>query len=595
MLDMYTTMKNVQILLSLLKQRGICRVVHSPGGSNVALSRSIQNDPFFIEYSVVDERSSVFFAMGLAMELDEPVVVLCTSGTAVTNFSSGMAEAYYKGVPVVAVTADRSTYLLDQLETQKLNQTDIFKSITKCEVTLPVVQTDDDAWYCNRLVNEALLELYHHGAGPVHINVPTVGSNGGFSAMELPSQRMITRLTIEDSAEEWLTKRDELLSAEKVLVVMGENGRYSQDDLKAIEKFAIAYDCVVSVEHMSPYKKERSLITYRATEAMTSSAFEPLVPDLVINVDGNIASVNLKDYLRLKRGKFRHWSIMPNGKVRDVFKGLTDIFECSPRYFFNRLADLADSVEKNRSDYYVLWQEAVEAVEMPELPLSHLAVAKSLACRIPENSLLELGILNSTRTMQFFDLDPSVKVSSNIGALGIDGSLSTLIGRSVATDALSFIIQGDLSFFYDMNALNIRHVPSNLRVLVVNNGGGGEFHIGMNPDEVDDMDTYLTAAHSTRAEGWARSRGFKYLSVNREGELDAAVDEFVSPDSEAPVFLEVFTSKFDDAELLKRFYKNNSGASLKERALDEAKQFAKSNFSGKLFSAASRLGKHNRA
>ena len=586
---MYTSMKNVQILLRLLKDRGISRVVHSPGGCNLSLARSIQNDPYFVEYSVVDERSAVFFAMGLSMELNEPVVVLCTSGTAVSNYSSGLAEAFYKGVPLVAVTADRSTYLLDQLETQKINQVDIFKSITKCEVTLPVVQSADDAWYCNRLVNEALLELDHNGLGPVHINVPTVGNNGGFSVPELPTQRIITRICHESAPEEWRAKVNELASAKRILVILGENGNYSEDDLVNISRFAELYKCVVSVEHMTRYKGPRSLFTYRATEAMAPSSFEALVPDLVINLDGNIASVKLKDYLRSHSGSYSHWSVLQSGRVRDVFKGLTDIFECSSSYFFKFFVENAPSQKVADSGYYEKWKNVVESVVEPELPLSHLAVAKAFSKKIPSGSNLELAILNSTRTMQYYDLDPSIRVSSNIGALGIDGCLSTLVGRSVASKRLSFIVQGDLSFFYDMNALNIQSIGSNLRILLVNNGGGGEFHIGTSIEEAGEMDRYLVAAHNTSAKEWAVSRGFLYFSVNVLDELDNCLDELVKEDSDRPVMVEVFTNKLDDAELLKSFYAENSGASFKERAFDGAKRFAKSKLPDGLLHVAGRI------
>lgn len=587
---MYTSMKNVQILLSLLKEFGVKKVVHSPGGCNAAISRSIQSDPYFEEYSVVDERSAVFFALGLSMDSDEPVVVLCTSGTAVANYSSGMSEAFYKGVPLVAITADRSPYLLNQLETQKIDQTSIFRSVTKYEATLPVVHCVDDEWYCNRLVNEALLELAHHGVGPVHINVPTVGSNGAFSIEKLPRQRVISRIGHESNMQDWLQKRDRLLDCEKILVVMGENGHYSDGDLDVIEKFANIYNCTISIEHMSAYKGPHSLITYRATEAMTQDSFDEFIPDLVINVDGNIASVNLKNYLRANKGAYDHWSVRPDGRIEDVFMGLTDVFECSPTFFFRFFVDNAPSERRNDQKYYDRWSRAVEAICMPELPFSHLSIARDFSSKIPDGSQLELGILNSTRTLQYFDLDPSVRVSSNIGALGIDGSLSTLVGRAAESDRLCFIVQGDLSFFYDMNALTIRYVGSNLRILVVNNGGGGEFHIGIQSGEVEDLDSFITAAHHATAREWAMSQGFAYLSASNSDEFGQALNTFVGK-SDSPILLEAFTDKASDAELLEHFYALNSNASARERAVGVVKKAAKTPLGQGLLKVAGKLSK----
>lgn len=572
---MYSLLRNIQIVVASLKAHGIKKVVHCPGGSNSPIGISFDTDDFFTCYSVVDERSALFFAIGLSIAGGrEPVAVVCTSGTAVSNLSSGMAEAYYKGVPIVAITADRSPYLLDQFEIQKIDQHAIFANCVKFEANLPIVNDTAESHYCDRLVNEALLELTSGIPGPVHLNVPVVGRSGCF-APKLPDVKVIRRHRSEDSDATWELLARKLESYKRVMVIVGENMGIDSATQEAMSRFFAVYNCMFSVEHMSNCHIDGSVVTYRATEAMTSGAFEALRPDLVIDFGGHIATVKLKEYLRERGGSFGHWSVREDGSVRDGFMSLTDVFCCEPRLFFGRMAGLASEGSRNDGVYYDQWRAAVAAVEPPSGGLTNFSVARELARDIPGGSFLELGILNSVRVMQFFDIDPSVTVSANLGALGIDGCLSTTVGVAAASEREVFIMQGDLSFFYDMNALGIRYTGANLHVLLVNNGGGGEFHINgvakMYPGVLDD---YLAAGHGKSAEGWARQCGFAYIGVRQEDELAGAMAEFVEPKS-GPVLMEVFTDRYGDSDLLDAFYAENSGATSAERAKSVAKGAAK--------------------
>lgn len=572
---MYSVLKNVQILVSSLKAHGVRNVVHCPGGADMPIGISLDSDDFFNCYSVVDERSAVYFAIGISMANgNSPVAVLCTSGTAVSNFHSGMEEAFYKGVPVIAITADRSPYLLDQFEIQKIDQRKIFAGCSKHEVDLPIVNNGDEAAYCDRLVNTALLEMSDGIPGPIHINVPTVGK-ARCVATSLPNVKVIKRIRLGEDEKELHLAHETLKNASRILVVVGENSGLTDADKRAMEEFHDKYGAVYSVEHMSNYKGAGSVISYRVTEAMASSAFDQFMPDLVIDFGGHIATVKLKAFLRERAGKFIHWSIQPDGRVRDGFKTLTNIFVCKPGEFFSYFNSMEPSnCLKSGADYYNAWKDAVSQIDPPIQGLSNFRVASSLAQWIPQNSYLELGILNSIRVMQFFDLDPSITVSANIGGLGIDGCLSTAVGKAAAVEEKVFIMQGDLSFFYDMNALNIRYVKSNLRVLLVNNGGAAEFHIGGGRKVHPDIDNYLAAKHGASARGWAEECGFKYLGVSDVDDLEDAMKIFTA-ESNAPILLEIFTDRDFDAEMLDTFYSDNSGASSSEKARSAAKFAAK--------------------
>ena len=577
---MYTKIRNVQILISALKAHDVRHVIHCTGGAGLPIGRSIEQDPYFTCYSMIDERSALYFALGLSMAKGNiPVAVVVTSGTAASNLESGLEEAYYKAVPIIAITADRSPYLLEQFEIQKTDQRAIFAGCSKMEVSLPIVNNDDEAWYCDRLVNETLLEMETGRPGPVHINVPTVGMTGLFEP-RLPDTKRIERHCVGEPDELWARCAAELASHSKIMVVVGENPGITPECEKAMTRFFETYDCMFSVEHMANYHGKGAVITYRRTEAMSSNAFAEYCPDFVIDFGGHIATVHLKTYLRERHGSFKHWHIDESGRVRDGYRALTDVFQCVPEYFFNKMVEHAPAGSRNDEQYYQKWKVAVDEVNPPLGEVSIFRTAKLLSEKIPAGSTLDLGILFSTRVMQFFDLDPSVQVSANLGALGIDGCLSTAVGKAAATDAPVFIMQGDMSFFYDMNALNIRYIRNNLRIVLINNGGGAEFHIAGGRKLIPEIDEFVAASHHGIAEGWAKSCGFRYICAKSVSELEAGVDSLVG-ESERPVFLEVFTSRDADAGMLDDFYKKYSGADTTEKMVGFAKNTVRRIIAGK--------------
>lgn len=569
---MYTGMKNVQLLISGLKAYGVKTIVHCPGGSNYGIGRSLDDDQYFTCFSAVDERSAAYIAIGLAQTLNDPVAVVVTSGGAVCNLSSGVAEAYYKHVPVLFVTADRHPYLLDQYEIQKINQDNIFDRYCKYSATLPIIKADDDLWYAHRIIAEGLLELNHHSCGPVHFNVPTVGANGGFLAKELPKFTLIDRVGLEDPEEKWRRLAQDATRFNHIMILLGENS-FDLETKQAISDFSDKFNAIVACEHMANYHGNHKVQTYVLTESMAFSAFEKVKPDLVITVGGHVVTVNVKDYLRRLKGTFEHWHVDVTGAVMDGFQSLRMVFEATPKFVFNRLASYVES--NNNELYYSEWNELLKTIEWPKSTnLTNMEVAKRLASALPANCNLDLAILNSTRMMNCFTLDSSVEVHSNIGTLGIDGCLSTAVGRSLVTDKLCFLLIGDLSFFYDMNALGLPDLRSNLRVVLMNNHGGGEFNMGLIPGEVEHLRKYITANHSHSAKGWAEECEFTYISVESLGELDDAFQKLTSP-SDSPIFVEVFTSMETDTKNINEFRALNAHEDVKEKVYSQVRMAAK--------------------
>lgn len=546
---MYTSIKNVQVVLALLKEYHISDVVISPGGNNIPIIHSVESDSYFHCYSVVDERSAAYFAMGMAQQKERPVALVCTSGTAVSNYLPALTEAKYQRVPLIAITSDRSPYLLDQLETQKIDQMNLFSTVCKKDVNLPIVNTDDDLWYCGRLVNEALIAMSNGANGPVHINVPTTGNPFDYSCEVLPKVRKIDYFSGAENLNTNIFKEYAIkLRDKKILLVIGE-GFVNRDNLiPLLTTFCEKSSAVCVVDYISNIHYPEAILSYRIMESMNDKDFDSLLPDVVITMGNNILSNNFKRFLRTHRLQFDHWAIDEGGEIRDVFKALKAEFCCTPEFFMESIIPFLN--ENTDQTFKEEWNAARNKTQIENFPYSNMAIIESFSKKIPEKSIVHLAILNSTRGFHLFDNKKQLKVYSNIGALGIDGCASTFIGQSMATDNLSFLIIGDLSFFYDMNSMGIKGIKNNVRILLLNNGGGGEFHYNMGKDHIPTLNDYISVKHSKVAKGWIESLGFQYIAVHNFDELSNALDIFTTPQAN-PVFIEAFTDMESDANLTK--------------------------------------------
>lgn len=550
---MYTNLQSYQIIIALLKKYNIKHLVLSAGSRNVPFVHSVEEDTFFTCYSVVDERSAAYFAMGLAQEIQSPVLISCTASTASSNYWPAIGEAFYQGVPIVVLTSDRNPAMLHQWEDQMIDQVGMFDRHVRKSVNLPIINGKDDMLYCQRLVNEALLELNHHGTGPVHINVPMKDYCMEFDVKELPEVRKIDRVGIESPNENWKQYVNKLSSYKRILIIPGQSPIFNNSLNEQLSLFFKNYNACISIEHMTNVQCDGSIHTSVCfdTRYMKRDFYE-FLPELVISFGYNVTQ-GIKEMLRWFNGKYEHWSIQPDGSVVDMYNSLTTIFECSPQYFFKYMNEHSNSNQCNNLVYYKSIKKYADSVEYPNFKYSSTYAIKNVVERISSGNILHLAINNAIRIANFFELQPEVKVYANIGTYGIDGCLSSAIGQAAATDKLCFLIIGDLAFFYDMNALRIQHIGKNLRILLINNRGGGEFYYnGSYINEASDLHT--TARHSTKAEGWVRENKFKYLSANNEASLETALETFFDENSEQSIFLEVFTEMKHDSDIVHEFY-----------------------------------------
>jgi 2-succinyl-5-enolpyruvyl-6-hydroxy-3-cyclohexene-1-carboxylate synthase len=470
---MYTDAKQVQLLIVMLKEYGIKRIVISPGTRNFPLVHSIENDPDFICYSIVDERSASYFAMGLILETGEPVAVSCTSGTASANYHSAVCEAYYQKMPLILLTADRNPYYLDHRENQMIPQVNMYGSSCIKAVTIPAIKDAQDEWYCYRTLNEALLETERKEKGPIQINyVLEDWELDRFHTPVLPQLKKMERIFMEDT-KLWEEKAREITSAKRVLVVFGQSTPPSNQLTTAIETFFSYTNSVISVDYTANLHCKGTLEMTRLMDSLQGEFFEEIEPDIVISMNNNYLN-GIKWALKGTRTLFTHWDVNADGKLVDEYRQLSSVFACTPLEFFEQMNEylFKEGQIKQEHAYYHTIEEKMKLLSDYDFEYSNLYVMKAFEKKVPAGANLHLGNIRSAYLAQFFPLSEQVRVYAHNGTTTIDGSLSTFVGQAAATDKLSFCFLGDLSFFYDMNALWNRYIKNTMRILLLNNGGG---------------------------------------------------------------------------------------------------------------------------
>ena len=563
----YTDERNVQIVISLLKQHGIKRVIASPGTTNLTFVASIQQDPWFEIYSSVDERSAAYMACGMAAESGEPVVISCTGATASRNYMPGLTEAFYRKLPVIAITSHQGTHRIGHLVAQQIDRRNPPADIAVESVTVPVVKDNADERFCEIEVNKALLALKQHGGGPVHINLFTTYSRD-YSVVQLPEAHLIRRYSQND-------RLPELTNDERIAVFIGSHKPFSEEETKALDNFCAANDAVVLCDHTSNYNGKYAVfpaLFFRQNHHTTELSKVRILIH-VGEVSGNYYGLLVKPQ--------EVWRISLDGELRDTFGKLSKVFEMPEEVFFRSYSKGGN----NKDSYLKACQKEYEDTYhmIPELPFGNIWIAKYLSSRIPSGANLHLGILNTLRSWNFFPVNKGVSCNSNVGGFGIDGIMSSLLGASLANPSkLFFGILGDLAFFYDLNSLGNRHVGNNLRIMLINNGRGTEFrnynHPGSNFG--DAADPFIAAAghfgfkSKKLVKHLSEDLGFQYLTASTKEDFLQAIPIFIQDKlSEKPILFEVFTDSEDESHALETILnlypvENTQQNDLKNKAKD---------------------------
>ena len=555
---MYCDKENVNTLTALLVAHGVGHAVVCPGSRNAPIVHNLDVCPTIHCYPVTDERSGAFYALGLCQATNEPVVVCVTSGTALLNTLPAVAEAMYQHLPLIVVSADRPRQWIGQLTGQTMPQPGALTCFVKRTVDLPEPHNDEEHWYCNRLVNEALIAATQECQGPVHINVPISEPLYSFSTRELPSERTIVHRSLlsahgcekEESASVSAVTAvahdllQQLAEAERPLIVIGQmkpaglaKGRIAS----LTDKHYVVWNEALSGEDGATSLEEML--------AMAGDD-EDFLPDFILYVGDTLVSKRAKQRLRQAKDAIC-WEVNANGTVHDPMMNLRGIVQArpddvlaaitaeGPHEWFNRWEALRWKAEDHRRSFIPRYSNLL-AVKLLEERLGH--TAGGYALHYANSTSVRLGCLYARE-----------HVYCNRGINGIEGSLSTAAGFSLATDAPVYCVIGDLSFFYDQNALWNTNLRQNLRILLLNNSGGEIFakFDGLRQSPARGM---VMGVHATTAEGICRENDIMYYHAHNEEELYNLLGALASPMAERPMLLEVFTNAEDDLRAYQEYF-----------------------------------------
>lgn len=545
---MISTKKHIHQLAALLLKKGIADIVISPGSRNAPMIHTFHGIARFNCRNVVDERSAAYFALGLSLAKQKPVVLVCTSGTAALNYAPAIAEAFYQNIPLIVLTADRPDYWIDQLESQCIRQEGIYRNFVKMEVNLPLGESEKELWFAARQISECLNLAVSGIPAPVHINIPLEEPLHQLIDAELPEVKDIAIAPAKPKISETeLSGLAEIVGQSKKIMVLAGQLNPNPALENALAAFVAKTGAVVLHEHLSNVHGEQFV---GSIDALMAGILEENTtdynPDLLITLGGQFVSKSLKQFLR-KSKPAEHWHLSLSAEHFDTYQSLTKVVQTEATDFFESLA--GQEIQAS-SDYLKLWKSKENRVNqlrdefVANCKFSDLKAFELICKNIPENSVVHLGNSSPVRYALIHDRVKQAEYYSNRGTAGIDGCVSTGVGFASESDKTNTVIVGDLSFFYDSNTLWNKYIGENLRIIVIHNGGGNIFSMIKGPGETPAFREHFFTENTHKAEVLAKAFGLEYFSASNESELQQAFTEFYSFNQRAAV-LEVFT----DAEV----------------------------------------------
>jgi 2-succinyl-5-enolpyruvyl-6-hydroxy-3-cyclohexene-1-carboxylate synthase len=516
----------VQLIVDQCQAYGINKIIFSPGSRNAPFAIAFDENPFFETHVIHDERVAAFFAIGMAQELNEPIALCCTSGSAPLNYYPAIAEAHYRNIPLLVISADRPICWVNQGDGQTIVQQDLFRSHIRYSISVDDANISEDAiWKAQLDTAEGMSYLFGNWKGPVHFNVGL--SEPLYNSIEKSKDysRIInssrTKINLNDA---FLSKAKQILSDSKIMVLCGQ---MSKNEIlnKELERFARNSNVVVLVENTSNLFDENFISCIdRTLNGIKQIDIEKFQPNLLITLGGAVVSKRIKAFLRKARPT-KHWKIGHEFPWMDTYQCITDSIEINPSTFFQQLNEI--DFQGNKQNYFGQWKTLDYSAKdrifncLSELKkLTDILVFDTIFQLLPENSVLHMANSSVVRYFQLFDPIKNVRYESNRGTSGIDGSTSTAVGAAIANpNKQHFLVTGDVSFIYDSNALWITEFPKNLKIIVVNNKGGGIFKIIPGPATSSQGKKYFEATHSQNAQSIAAAFGLICKSIDKKSDL----------------------------------------------------------------------------
>ena len=549
---MYSENKSVLQLVSLLVAHRVRRAIVCAGSRSSPIAQSLAACPDIETFPCVDERSAAFEALGIMQVTGEPVAMCVTSGSALMDASPAVAEAYYQELPLILISADRPMAWIDQKDGQTMRQANALEHVVRCEVNLPSQDGPEEDWHRNRLINEALLKATGPVPGPVHINVPLAEPLFGFGATELPLERSVRVVRPagfalpDELAGKWQESR-------RVLIVCGQM-RPGTLDTKALAK--LSGKAVLVMEHLANLDDLSASIDCadRADLAILEGGekLQTFRPDLVISLGGHIVSKRFKKYLR-SCPNLVHWLVSPNAELTDTYTHLETVLATEPNDFVKVLADLPLGATDRDFIHFWTMESRKIRTKLKSSPgdFADVHLVGTFLRNMPENACLHLANSSVVRHSQYWELPRGTRVFCNRGINGIDGSLSAALGNAEALEAYGtdvYCLIGDLSFFYDQNALWRTRLPKNLHVLLFNNKEGNIFRT-LEGLASPYLRSHIAGANNLRAKDMCRGFGLHYACAENMDAFKRILRDFIK--GPAPTLLEVVTDPVRDAQACK--------------------------------------------
>lgn len=558
---METTDKDSCIIISqLLLQHGVRHAIISPGSRNAPLVVALARCNEIKKTVVIDERSAAFIALGIAAASSLPVALVCTSGSALLNYAPAIAEAYYRRLPLVVISADRPAEWIDQDDSQTIRQYEALANYVKRSYNIPAQCPDETTrWYINRIVNDALLSAVSNRPAPVHINVQLDEPLNKMTERPVLAERQIDLVSSCNTiSNERISSLCNMLYGKKVLIIAGFNA--PDNDLNTtLQHLAKDSGIAVMTESISNLKSEYFISSIdRTLNVMTPNERKAMTPDVVITLGGALISRHIKQYMRQSKPA-EHWHIGISDTTIDCFMALTKRIEIAPKDFFKQLSTtLENSADR---EYALRWHTiATNAKTMHDkyvekVAWSDLKAFDIIINTIPKQWNLHFSNGTAIRYAQLFDTSRFNRNDCNRGVSGIDGCTSTAIGASTVSTETTLLITGDMSAQYDMGALASTCITPRFKMIVINNSGGGIFRFIQSTSQLPELEEYFVASPRFPIKELADGLGFRFFDASSATELKETLTAFISEDSK-PAILRVNTPAIESAEILKGYFKH---------------------------------------
>ncbi len=558
-------------LVEILVKKNVNHAIISPGSRNAPLTIAFARHSDIQALSISDERSAGFIAMGMAQSLKKPVVICCTSGSAAYNYAPAVAEAFFQEIPLIILTADRPKEWIHQHDGQTIYQTDIFGKHVKQSFEIGADYSHPDAiWHIERTVNHAINLANTLPKGPVHINIPlrepfypTENEQINYDN----NARIIERLNTENilSKEVWATLLQSIEQYDKVLIASGQS-EYDPALTVVLQKLQDEFNFPVIGDTIANLKFDS--ISHH--DVFLNQDTDDLKPELLITFGKSFISKSFKTFLR-KNKAIEHWHLSLDNHLIDTFQSLTKVIPVQPQYFFEKLLEDLDFTQLRNGDdeerdgtYLANWKKCNEkaksylerffAADFHRTKLNEFYAIKNLFDQLPANTQLHLANSMSVRYANYIGTahEKKIEVFANRGTSGIDGCVSTALGAALTTNKLVYLLIGDLAFFYDRNALWNRYVPDNLRIILINNHGGGIFRMIDGPSKQAELADYFETVQSYTAEKTALEAHLDYFNAKTVEEFHAQTEAFLVGNGKAKIF-EIETNSVHNTEIFKQF------------------------------------------